>query len=1380
MEISCVWAVDGVTDCRNIPIPGSCEAEGILLDDRDSAIPLNTLTFLFDYSSCSSSVTLQQQPEEFVCTDQGTPSAGDFDAQITCTDEAMNVLVDDTFSPGSFIIVQGVEGGNLTQAITCEISEGSNPIQQLRIMTAVFGNFYLQDRYGSFVVESCDAQRCVEPVIYTYSITNIQSESQTITELMRDRDGDIVSLLPLIPEGDLTPGPGEAITVTEEGGLNVCFDADIDTSIMVQTSPEVGPACRGSGNYSVVVEVECRIDLDIMCETELGVECKALDYSRDVCAEPGESLTTLRLRYESRSCGISTPTASCEDFAMPVDRVEITCIDANATSAPVDTVNESGEMDVGEGETIVISSSGSALPDWIECEIRSALDPEVVYQSVTVQTSGSGEIFLTDQFGSLQVEACSTSAKFLDCLSIACFEFIVRNVGTNGADVAELSRTFLDETISLLDILPETFLAPGESTEAIEKVLIDVCRPEPYCITSVVQSSGENGLLCEDVDEYCFGGAKERCEVSLAMTCEVVDEGLEGSCTDLQGEQFPQCRCTECPSELRFIYTALPCASTPTAGLLTCIDENPIPEGSASLVVSSGDTILFSGTVNNGDEIRVNEDGSCLPGELLIAISNPEEASTSSQIVTIDTSCVDPGIPLLANFGAVQFSGYTCADDSVPHNCFVNTLFEVTATNAGQVELNITDFTFVLDGNDNTVSVDFQGNQTLAPGGNVTETASVLVSLCEASVYFATSTVSGNTNECTANADITIGPLEPETISPTVSPVETEAPTVVDSTPPETIPPTFVDSNVPTTPEPVAPTTQAPVTESPTQASGSTDRPTSSDCIFDVQTQCTPPAGSDSCEEINTDPVQCQDKPETMLFLYEGGNCQNSFNAQFGPLFICEDFKGGPSTEPVYVVITDIRGAGIVYFNGWAEVGDLIDIEAQGNAMEGNHNITIYNSNVTVPESIVQTLVLHTSCSEGETSQSLFLKDRFGSMRLVGFNNVAQGNVSCFVEAGLEAIITVPPSVAGQPLTVTTVATRFTSAPDGDESLLNRTTDFQGDQITSDSDPITISSSLDIDLTLRRTYSVFTTVTGVTTDGQQCEGSDLYQFSAGQPPPPLFPTVAPTDSPTLSLQPSSDPERTPCELTAVLTCVVIRGGSNTCAGLQNPSDVTCTGGMMPSALSFQYTGDRCPVNPQNYECTDTDLNMGAARETVFVEVTDGDRIIGFGDAPLNEFVTVKGEYGPTTTVTVYTFDSDVKGDLLQTLTIPTGCSTDEDLTLLNQYGALELTGFTNAASGEQGIEAEIELIYAVENAGIQSAEVESALIIDAFDGGPIEIINNPLLLEPTALSILFRNQQLLNLRLKEQLGRTDTFFLSITGSSTENAIPCTDTAQLSF
>jgi hypothetical protein len=941
---------------------------------------------------------------------------------------------------------------------------------------------------------------------------------------------------------------------------------------------------------------------------------------------------------------------------------------------------------------------------------------------------------------------------------------------------------------------------------------------------------------------------------------------------------------------MRFIYTGSICPETDVPGMFSCVDEERIPEAAAYVEVGTFRTevgaakfkVLYSGIVERGQEIEVTQGGDCLPTELVL-ITSAGNDTASSQIVAIDATCSDVELPLLENYGAFEISGYACEGDAVPHLCYVDALFAMVATNAGQGNLTVTSFGFTLDGATKDVLQDIADSDRFLDPAEVlvAKDISVALELCIDKEYLAKSAVQGDGGECTADAEILIGPGQPKpnTPSPIVSPAPsppssspattpapsigatlpgtdaptplttgtitsvpstgapivlgTNAPTPLAAGPTTAVPSTVAPlpgTNAPTrlttrpstpvpssvgsvivpgtnAPTPLAarptttvpstvaplpgtqrPTTLAPApdTDAPTTASPNSVPTTTppSECVLDVQTACTPPPGSDSCEEIRIEPVLCQNSPKSMEFQYNGGDCQGSFNAQSFPLFVCQDFNGGPPTglgSLSYIVVTDIRGAGIVYFSGWVGVGELFSIEsADGTLLEANHNVTIYGSNETKPDSIVQTLTFHSSCSDTPDTESLFLKDSFGAVQLVGFSSTEQGEVSCFVKAEIEASVTVNSSISGQPITLTSFVSTITSAPGGVDDETNFTSQVTGEEVTSDGPSVDVTFDLDLNLTVRRTYSVFTTVTGVTADGRRCQGSSLFQFAAGQPPPPLFPTISPTPFPTRSIQPSPDPEITPCELTAVLTCIVIRGGSNTCEGLQNPSDVTCTGNMYPSSLTFQYTGDRCPVNPQNFVCDDTELNTGAPREAVFIEATDGERILGFDNVGLNDFLTIEGEYGANTTFTIYTSVDGVRGEVLQILDIPTACNPDDDLTLLKQYGALQLTGFANAASGEQGIEAQIELIYAVENSGFQVTEVESALIIDAFDGGPIEVVDDPFLLEGSAVTILNRNEQILNLRLKEQLGRIDTFFLSVRGSAVSNDLSCSNTAQLSF
>ena len=70
--------------------------------------------------------------------------------------------------------------------------------------------------------------------------------------------------------------------------------------------------------------------------------------------------------------------------------------------------------------------------------------------------------------------------------------------------------------------------------------------------------------------------------------------------------------------------------------------------------------------------------------------------------MTLETKCTESSdIALLDTFGAVDFVGYTCADDgpsTPPSNCFVDVEYSVTATNIGTVGFVIVEFGFTYEG----------------------------------------------------------------------------------------------------------------------------------------------------------------------------------------------------------------------------------------------------------------------------------------------------------------------------------------------------------------------------------------------------------------------------------------------------------------------------------------------------------------------------------------------------------------------------------------------------------------------------------------------------------------------------------------------------------
>jgi hypothetical protein len=162
-----------------------------------------------------------------------------------------------------------------------------------------------------------------------------------------------------------------------------------------------------------------------------------------------------------------------------------------------------------------------------------------------------------------------------------------------------------------------------------------------------------------------------------------------------------------------------------------------------------------------------------------------------------------------------------------------------------------------------------------------------------------------------------------------------------------------------------------------------------------------------------------------------------------------------------------------------------------------NVNATFYDGEPS-SENIRQTMVIHTSCS-----QVTFLKDRYGALELIGFGNPSQGYLTCIVPVSFKFSIRNTAEGFNAKIQTLTSVTNF----DPPNDLLNFTSDVAGETLgPGDFLPVS-SDSIDIDLSIRKRYTVFTTVQGVSPDGFSCRGSDFTNFTAGQPD--TRPTFAP-------------------------------------------------------------------------------------------------------------------------------------------------------------------------------------------------------------------------------------------------------------------------------
>jgi len=136
--------------------------------------------------------------------------------------------------------------------------------------------------------------------------------------------------------------------------------------------------------------------------------------------------------------------------------------------------------------------------------------------------------------------------------------------------------------------------------------------------------------------------------------------------------------------------------------------------------------------------------------------------------------------------------------------------------------------------------------------------------------------------------------------------------------------------------------------------------------------------------------------------LFNGGGCEQSDNTQ-ELKFTCEDFAGGPPVnegDQVYIVVTDIKGESITYFEGTVGVGEIFPLNDGGERFQADMFVMIYSPD---QSTLLQMVQYHSSCSS-----NLELKNRFGASQLVSFTNEVQGLVSCFATFSFALDIAVP------------------------------------------------------------------------------------------------------------------------------------------------------------------------------------------------------------------------------------------------------------------------------------------------------------------------------------------------------------------------------------
>ena len=267
-----------------------------------------------------------------------------------------------------------------------------------------------------------------------------------------------------------------------------------------------------------------------------------------------------------------------------------------------------------------------------------------------------------------------------------------------------------------------------------------------------------------------------------------------------------------------------------------------------------------------------------------------------------------------------------------------------------------------------------------------------------------------------------------------------------------------------------------------------------SQCVIELSSECTIAGGDfdgEDCETTLLGVTLCTERPTGITMLFNGGGCEQSDNTQ-ELKFSCVDENGGPPVntgEEVYIVVTDIKGLGITYFEGSVAVGETYNLGNEGERFDSDQFITIYTAD---ESTLLQKVQYHSSCSS-----NLELKNRFGASQLVEFVNDLQGVVSCFQTVSFAIDVALPISATGSEsieLSSMMAATSFA----GNVDLTNQ---VEGQVIGPDSPSIVVTLEGTINAAERKTYTIAYDVEGErVSDGEVCNGMSMISFEAGADP----------------------------------------------------------------------------------------------------------------------------------------------------------------------------------------------------------------------------------------------------------------------------------------
>jgi hypothetical protein len=279
------------------------------------------------------------------------------------------------------------------------------------------------------------------------------------------------------------------------------LETDGDLSLPPIPPPTPAPVPPETASPTKEPQVACEILVDIVCQTQDGVECADIVPPPLICST-GEGIEYVTFLYQPSECpgkNFQGDEAFCEDMAPlePQASVEVLCKNfASGDDLAVEPPT------VQPGSTFTVSAPMGPMLDKIDCIIQN--EDGVKIQQVVIDASGTVNLQLKDQFGSFILVSCAPDGEAQSCLETLCYKIQLDNIGTVLMEVTVADFTLNGETESFLDLFPDTSIDVGQSENVEVKKEVDICSGNTYTVEIDVEASPPNGPFCKDTDIYEF------------------------------------------------------------------------------------------------------------------------------------------------------------------------------------------------------------------------------------------------------------------------------------------------------------------------------------------------------------------------------------------------------------------------------------------------------------------------------------------------------------------------------------------------------------------------------------------------------------------------------------------------------------------------------------------------------------------------------------------------------------------------------------------------------------------------------------------------------------------------------------------------------------